>query len=297
MDKNRDIYIETPQDYNKLDNKKKGELDDALFLLHGNILREFFSDKKTIKTICDDKPDIRIEFTESNTKKIIGLEIVKCYPFQGMNCTQIRNDLYSICEDAIKELKEEYKNELNLSHKVIQVTIPHEVMVCGFNKIDKPKIIQELKTSITNVLFRNSSSISICSHKYISKLGIKENRYISDNKKYKIEICPTMAYIIPSIKQFANKPEKDPIAKCISKKRKRLIEYKQMNCNSDICEWWLGISIPNDAYFHIWGYQLPKYVNIKTELNDNPVYDRIFLISKTSYNPNVCQIFPSVGTI
>ena len=89
MDKKHDICIEMPQDYNKLTDKQKDEFNDALFLLHGNILRDFFSNKKAIKATCDDKPDIRVEFTESNVKKFIGLEIVKCYPSRNKNSTRI----------------------------------------------------------------------------------------------------------------------------------------------------------------------------------------------------------------
>lgn len=295
MDKKCDICIETPQDYNTLTDKQKGEFNDALFLLNGNILRDFFSNKKTIKAICGDKPDIRVEFTESDVKRIIGLEIVKCYPFQNMNSTRMKNDLCSICENVINELKT--KNKLDFSHKVICVGVSHGIMVNGFDEAEKNAIIRELKTNIINALLKKGHSDSTYSCKYILKLDIKENMFIPENKEYRIEVSSTMAYIIPAVKEFAKSSEDDPITNCISRKREKLKEYKQRDCNSDISEWWLGISIPDDAYFHIRGYQLPDCVNIETEHDKNPVYDRIFLISKTPYNPNVYQVFPSMGSI
>ena len=161
MDSNHNFYIETPQSYNKLCDKKKGELNDALFLLNGNILKDFFSNKSEIKVICDDQPDnkseikvicddqpdIRVEFIESNTNKTIGLEMVKCYlDSRGLknknyrNRQQINNALKDICEAAFQTLEKDNEMAFLMQKaKRIQAIFHHEIITNGFNRCKQVK--------------------------------------------------------------------------------------------------------------------------------------------------------------
>ena len=142
MDSNHNFYIETPQSYNKLCDKKKGELNDALFLLNGNILKDFFSNKRKIRAICDDQPDIRVEFIESDTNKTIGLEMVKCYlDSRGLknknyrNRPQINNALKDICEAAFLTLEKDNEMAFLMQKaKRIQAIFHHEIITNGFNR-------------------------------------------------------------------------------------------------------------------------------------------------------------------
>ena len=57
-----------------------------------------------------------------------------------------------------------------------------------------------------------------------------------------------------------------------------------MNKNQNVTEWWLGISMPHDAYLKVKGYKFPLSANSEGLRNNGTLitekYDRIFLIDR-----------------
>lgn len=286
MDSNHNFYIETPQSYNKLCDKKKGELNDALFLLNGNILKDFFSNKRKIRAICDDQPDIRVEFIESDTNKTIGLEMVKCYlDSRGLknknyrNRPQINNALKDICEAAFHTLVKDIKMFF-LMQKVtrVQAIFHHEIITNGFNgsKQVKNEIAKEFVMQLRKCLMNQIQ----CPGRYIQKIQISETGYMPANLCDRVEILSDMMSIVLPIDSM----QFDPIALKVKQKREKLHGYKKMNKNQDVTEWWLGISIPHDAYLKVRDYKLPLSANLESFENNGTLitenYDRIFLIDR-----------------
>ena len=165
-------------------------MNDALFLLNGNILKDFFSNKRKIRAICDDQPDIRVEFIESDTNKTIGLEMVKCYlDSRGLknknyrNRQQINNALKDICEAAFHTLVKDNKMFF-LMQKVtrVQAIFHHEIITNGFNgsKQVKNEIAKEFVMQLRKCLMNQIQYPG----RYIQKIQISETGYMPANLEY-----------------------------------------------------------------------------------------------------------------
>ena len=162
--------------------------------------------------------------------------------------------------------------------KRVQVIFHHEIITNGFNgsKQVKNEISKDFVMQLRKCLMNQTQ----CSGKYIQKVQISEMGYVPANLYNRVEILSDMMSIVLPIDSM----QFDPIVLIVKQKREKLRDYKKMNKNQNVTEWWLGISIPHDAYLKVRGYKFPLSANFEDLKNNGNLitekYDRIFLIDR-----------------
>lgn len=189
---------------------------------------------------CSDKPDARISYEG----KEIGIEIV------GYHKSEEYKKASSALDDSLKKY-EIIVNERGERGKQISVMMNEEQTIF-YSKSDEKQLFKEIENSINHidafsqyVLFADSDSI------------------LPPNEKCEVMRCGIALCEHLDIGQLQT---------FISKKELKLKEYKVLQKNRDIDEYWLVIYVNQQEYDYFEGQQLPP---IESE------YRRIYLTHST----------------
>ena len=190
------------------------------------------------------RPDVVIRNYEG---KLIGIENTEYHPTRKIQETEAKLD--KICKDYAKILRE--RGDIGY-----QLNIQFSDYVYSLKRIDSKKVIEEID---------NCRKHEFCG---IYIYGVDRFGVIKDD----VVVGRTDAFIID------DKIDYSEIQRCIDRKEKKLIEYKKLEKNQSIDEYWLNINIPltekvvykqEDTYNVESGY---KRIYLSTyELGDKPL--------------------------
>ncbi len=282
------MNIVFPNDITEKEKDKKiKELKVIQSILFNNELSKV---KDDITVYCDEKPDFNI--TTSEGRKI-GVEVTKYFPFKEDIITENENELRKLCIDTLEKvqidriIEEDFnpQNELFLLPPKIRIFFNHSFILNGKIKKNKATIENELITWVeynrNKTTYPNTNiieKVEICT-------TVKENTKSSQNLELHnknnhivIDIYSSMMYLIPHIDEFNNIWQNT-----LKEKEEKLKEYKLLEKNKDIKEWWLCIEVPRTANVKTIGYKLPQ--NIKTD------YDNIYIYSEIEYSAS--KVYPN----
>ena len=267
--------------------KKLKELKVIQSILFNNELSKV---KDDITVYCDEKPDFNI--TTSEGRKI-GVEVTKYFPFKEDIITENENELKKLCSEILesvqisKIIENEFNplNELLLFPPKIKIFFNHSFILNGNIKRNKKIIRNELINWIeynrNKTTYPNTNIIDKVEIFVTVKKGVKSSLYIDLHNKsnhVEIDVFSSMMYLISHIDMFNNIE-----ANTLKDKEAKLKEYKLLEKNKDIKEWWLCIEVPRTANVKTIGYKLPQ--NIKTD------YDNIYIYSEIEYSAS--KVYPN----
>jgi len=194
-----------------------------------------------------DKPDFRFTYEE----KRIGLEVTRCYPPDALihknNKDQNKYEIGDKGVDAIIERYKKYKTErgewislLIGFNDGLYYTLRDTSLTKKDIKIIGNEVIEEIENRIEDYHYCKSID------KMTTELRNKHYKYVSDilldePQEGKV-LLGWGGHAMP-----ARTIELEPLKDAISNKESKLAEYKQMEQNKDVDEYWLCVNLPRSS--------------------------------------------------
>ena len=196
--------------------------------------------------ICSDRPDILIRINNTET---IGVEVVT---YRSSNNAEAENAFYKqILQEYVKIL--DSKNE---KRYLVSIQLKSDFLsnIQIFKKAQK-EIFMEIN------LLRNQPQ-NRKQTKYIDEVSFEEI-----NIRHS-EVIWSFAYIFTQV-------EENKLIQVIDEKNKKLCQYKALQQNSEITEWWLVVFFPESEH--------TDFRNLSLTMTIQSDYNHIFLTEYTGY--------------
>lgn len=231
-----------------------------------------------VKIFHDDKPDFKISIPG---KPVIGIEHVQCYAGEDMVAVN-SNCFEKVCRGVIPEIDTELSYLKEKRPNYYDVIIDYNQFTSRQTPKTKKIIKQEFKEFVLHLYNKGdrpkqSSYIQNVHADYYDWAALQDTN--DTQQRPFINVTPSMCYPISTSHDWP----KDYIIDCINQKQDLLEkEYKQLDNNSDITEWWLCISVPYNALINPTDYNLPK--------DFITTYDKIYIVN-ILYSPIYHKIY------
>ena len=230
------------------------------------------------RIILDDKPDVVIELKNG---KHIGIEVVDCV-VSSIRSNDKKNRVRAV--QNIYEAEEEYKQKLiqrGENHISIHLTYTDKILDApkkGFTN----KFIEEIERHLKNDKFedefydRMTDKDFYEEYKRIEKEGGFKYDYIESIECFEHPSIETNVYHLCYF-LFSGDIEENDVEHCVKNKEIKIEEYRKLEKNSDISEYWLAIWVPSYEHMNFDNYE--QQTKIESE------YQRIYI----SYPFNACK--------
>ncbi len=212
-----------------------------------------------------DSPDLLVDLDG----KTIGVEVVSCYPDEEGegSYSALEGRVYSVCREYSKKLKKEGVRGLfgsitftDAAYKVDTTVSTHRFKEIVFREID-----------IKSEQFRDEERLNLPegNDDYFDKMvaGYYDCKYVESvyyhelNDSDIVEFCPSkVGYILTLDPKF--------VVACIDKKDAKLSQYKEMQKNEGISEYWLFIYNSRVTFCDLDGFEMPEF---------RTSYDRVYV--------------------
>jgi hypothetical protein len=230
------------------------------------------------RIILDDRPDVIVEMKDG---RIIGIEVMNCVVSRirsNNNKNRVR------VTQNIREAEEKYKQKLiqrGENHISIHLTFTDKILDAPQEDFTK-KFIEEIERHRKNDKFENEFYVRITDkdfceeYKRIEKDGGFKYDYIKSIECFEHSSIETNVYHLCCF-LFSGNIEENDVEFCIKKKEPKIEEYRKLEKNSGISEYWLAIWVPSDEHMNFDNYE--QQTEIESE------YQRIYI----SYPFNACK--------
>lgn len=213
-----------------------------------------------------DKPDIKVTTKDG---VVLGIEVIECHPSviktkgKENNAHAYRRIDYA-CEIYTKKLKKE-----GVDHKYGHVYFKKEAYKTRMKSDEfASKVIDEIERHIRNDQYlSNPHLLGLEKFEKMREKGefdylFVEGINIRTEPSLSTAILPSYAYWVKDMNDYY-------INHCLEEKEKKLVNYKKMEENKDITEYWLVINLPFSAE-----HDFENYVQ---QVSLNTQYERVYL--------------------
>ena len=226
-----------------------------------------FDIEMNVKSILlRDKPDVIV--TTKNEKKI-GIEVIECHPSViKTNGKENNTYAYKRIDYACEECTKLFRNE-GKKHEFGHVYFKEEAYKTTMKANQfAPIVIEEIKRHIKNDKYINNPHL-LGLDKFMEMRKQGEFDYVFV-EGINIRTEPTLSTaILPSHAYWMKDMTDCYINRCIEEKEKKLVDYKKMEENMEIAEYWLVITLPDSEE-----YDFDKYVQ---QSSFDTKYERVYL--------------------
>ena len=213
-----------------------------------------------------DKPDIKVTTKDG---VVLGIEVIECHPSviktKGKeNMAHAYRRIDYACDVCTKKFKDEGKE-----HTFGHVYFKEEAYKIRMKSDEfASNVIEEIERHIRNDQYISNPHL-LGLEKFMEMREQGEFDYLFvEGINIRIEpslstaILPSHAYWVKDMNDFY-------INHCLEEKEKKLVEYKKMEENKDITEYWLVINLPFSAEHDFENYVQQASLNTK--------YERVYL--------------------
>ena len=207
-----------------------------------------------------ERPDFILQYND----KIIGIEHTSICPSVKYNndkksslatiCKMKRNTAIKAYEKILAERNENILIDVKFKHKAYWNTEKHHTF--------KTKVINEIES------LRNTESNKFQCGSIVSNNDSIKTEYI-ESIQLILDHFPNPMVCDFSL-QYVNKITQEDFDLCVNKKCKKLTQYKRLEMNATICEYWLVVTINLNEPYEFW--------NTPYSVSKECGYRRIFLI-------------------
>lgn len=183
--------------------------------------------------ICSDKPDIRIK----KDGKIIGIEETKCFSSENVKKAYSRQD--HICKQYEKYLSSQGYNGVQVRLQFEDNL--HEILQ---KKKFNPQLIDEIFEELERYREKGEMNddrkwYTIHPREYYHFRYVDWAEFKQTNSENNI-VLETRSWIYYTVKT-------EWVKQCIENKEKSLQEYKMLDKNKDVDEYWLCVNVPTET--------------------------------------------------
>lgn len=234
------------------------------------------------RIILDDSPDVVVELKDG---KYIGIEVVDCVVSSirsddEQNRVRVIKNIEYAEKECVRKLREEGKNNISINVSFSRGILDTPKSVTQKQFADKfyeevarhynnDSMIKEFYARIEDDEFRKE-------YRKIAKEGGFKYDYIESIECFEHPSIETNVYHLCCF-LFSGDIEENDVEYCIKKKEPKIEEYRKLEKNSGISEYWLAIWVPSDEHMNFDNYE--QQTEIESE------YQRIYI----SYPFNACK--------
>jgi hypothetical protein len=212
-----------------------------------------------------DSPDLLID-TDGKT---IGVEIVSCYPDEEGkgSFSALVNRAYSVCREYSAKLKMEgVRGRIGyISFTEAAYTFDETVSTHRFKQI----VFGEIELKSEQFLYEQRLDTHDRNEEYFEKMvsGYFDCKYVESVSYHDLKDIDLVEFHPIRVGYFITIDPKFVIA-CIDKKEVKLSQYKTMQKNKGISEYWLFIYNPSNTFCDLEGFEMPEF---------RTSYDRVYV--------------------
>lgn len=212
-----------------------------------------------------DSPDLLVD----KNGKTIGIEIISCYPDEDGKggFSALVNRVYSVCREYSDKLKREgvrgrvgYITFTAAAYLFDKTVSTHRFKQISFDEIELKKeqflCEQRLDTREGQEEYFGKMASGYFDCRYVESVSYHDLKDID-----LVEFRPIRVGYIHTI---------DPkfIIMCVDKKEAKLFQYKKLQKNKEISEYWLFIYNPTNTFYDLDGLEMPDF---------RTSFDRVYL--------------------
>lgn len=210
------------------------------------VLADMGMDASTV--ICSDRPDIIIPCLEG---KCIGAEVVEIFPSaidckrKGVSMARVSDRIYRACQRYQKKLEQDGENGiwmvLNFSDYA------HSLDLGISDREFQSRILKEIKRHrLYDSIYKKPSS-NMDEYRRLAKEGYFKYRYV---EYCDIQDIPSGVYVSPIYVYWSKSLEPKHVFETIQAKENKLTEYKKIETNKAIDEYWLIMNLSSDEQYY-----------------------------------------------
>ena len=215
--------------------------------------------------LCD-KPDVKVKTKEGI---VLGIEVIECHPSSiKTNKKKSLTHAYKKIDYACEQCTQKFKDE-NKEHEYGYVYFTEEAYKTNLRpKEFASKVVEEIERHIRNDQYlSNPHLLGLEKFEEMSEHGEFDYLYVEG---INIWTDPSLSTAILASHAYWVKDMNDCyINHCLEEKEKKLVEYKKMEENKNITEYWLVINLPSSEE-----HDFENYVQ-QNKLNTE--YERVYL--------------------
>ena len=210
------------------------------------VLADMGMDASTV--ICSDRPDIIIPCLE---EKCIGAEVVEIFPSaidckrKGVSMARVSDRIYRACQRYQKKLEQDGENGIWM---VLSFSDYAHSLDLGISDREfQSRVLEEIKRHRLYDSIYNAPELNIDEYMRLENERCFEYKYV---ERCHIHDIPSGVYVSPIYVYWSKSLEPRHVFETIQAKENKLTEYKKIETNKAIDEYWLIMNLSSDEQYY-----------------------------------------------